>query len=71
MLYALLGFLRAAVGRLTVWEYRDTAKAVKRRDGAVNGIYCGFTFWRVLRTARHKRKNSRMEAIGGYTSGGS
>lgn len=44
MIYALRGSLRAAAGRLTAWEYRDTAKEVKRRDGPVNGLYGGFVF---------------------------
>ena len=45
MLYALRGRLRVAVGRLMVREYRDTAKAVKRRDGPLNGLYGGLAFW--------------------------
>ena len=56
MLYALRGSLRAAVGRLTAREYRDTAKVVKRRSGPANGLYGGLAFWDALRPAGHGRK---------------
>ena len=45
MIYALLGRLRAAVGRFAVWEYRDSHKGIKRRDGPANGLYGGLSFW--------------------------
>lgn len=70
MLYALFGRLRAAVERLTAWEYRDSHKGIKRRDGPANGLYGGFAFWCLPCLAGHGRKNSRLEAIGGHTSGG-
>lgn len=45
MLYALRGPLAASVGRFAVWEYRNSHKGIKRRDGPVNGLYGGFAFW--------------------------
>ena len=36
--------MRAAVGRLTAWEYRDSYKGIKLRDGPLNGLYGGFAF---------------------------
>lgn len=33
------------MGRFGAREYRDTAKAVKRRVGPVNSLYGGFCFW--------------------------
>ena len=45
LLYALRGPLAASVGRFAAREYRDTAKAVKRRVGPANGLYGGFVFW--------------------------
>ena len=44
MIYALRGPLAASVGRFAVWEYRDSHKGTKRRDGAANGLYAGFAF---------------------------
>ena len=38
------GPLAASVGRFAVWEYRDSHKGIKRRDGPVNGLYGGFAF---------------------------
>ena len=70
MLYALRGPVAATVGRFAVWEYRDSHKGIKRRDGPVNGLYGGFAFWHLPCPAGHGRKNSRLEAIGGHTSGG-
>ena len=69
MLCAMFGCLRAAVGRLTVWEYRDTAKAVKRRGGPANGLYGGFVFPSPLPCWPWAQK-CRLRAIGGHTSGG-
>ena len=45
MIYAMLGFLRAAVGRLAAWEYRDSHKGTRCRDGPANSLYGGFAFW--------------------------
>ena len=70
LIYALRGRLRVAVGRLMVREYRDTAKAVKRRVGPTNGLYGGFAFWLLPCPAGHGRKNSRLRAVGRRTSGG-
>ena len=46
------------MGRLTAWEYRDTARAVKRRVGPANGLYGGFAFWPRPCPAGHGRKNA-------------
>ena len=79
MIYALLGRLWAAVGHLMAWEYRDTAKAVKRRDGPVNGLYGGFAFWPLSCPAGHGQKmphegrrtaHKRREAAGEYRNKG-
>ena len=70
MIYALRGPLAVSVGRFAVLEYRDSHDGIKRRVGPLNGLYGGFTFWRVLRTDRHKRKNSRLRAVEWRTSGG-
>ena len=70
MIYALQGVLWASVRRFWARKYRDSHEAIKRRDEPVNGLYSGFTFWRVLRTDRHKRKNSRLRAVEWRTSGG-
>lgn len=70
MVYALFGRLRAYVGRLTAWEYRDSHKGIKRRDGPVNGLYGGFAF---LGAASHRwtrAQKCRLQASGGPTSGG-
>ena len=47
-------------------EYRDSHDGIKRRDGAVNGLYGGFSFWRVLRTVRHERKIAACGLWRGY-----
>ena len=70
MLYALRGPLAASVGRFAVWEYRDSHDGIKRRVGPANGLYGGFAFWHLPCPAGHGRKNSRLQAPGGPTSGG-
>lgn len=70
LIYALCWPLAASVGRFAVREYRDSHKGIKRRDGPANGLYGGFVFWPLPRPVGHGRKNSRLEAIGGHTSGG-
>lgn len=45
-------------------------RTIKPLYGLVNGLYVGFAFWDMFRPAGHGRKNSRLEAIGGHTSGG-
>ena len=75
MLYALLGRLRAAVGRFAVREYRDSHKGIKRRDGPENGLYGGLSFWTcsaLLATgvkmppAGRRMAHKRREVAGGY-----
>ena len=44
LIYALRGPVVASVGRLTAWEYRDSHKGIKRRDGPANGLYGGLAF---------------------------
>ena len=70
MIYALRGPLAAYVGRFAVREYRDSHNGIKRRVGPANGLYGGFVFWPLPCPVGHGRKNSRLLAIGGHTSGG-
>lgn len=58
------------MGRFAVREYRDSHKGIKRRDGHVNGLYGGFAFFGMLCPDGQGRKNSRLLAVGGHTSGG-
>ena len=70
LLCALFGCLRAAVGRLKVWEYRDSHKGAKRRDGPANGLYGGFAFWGHALPCWPWAQKCRLQASGGPTSGG-
>ena len=53
-----------------VREYRDTAKAVNRRVGPVNGLYGGFVFWPLPCPDGQGRKNAACKPLEGHTSGG-
>ena len=70
LIYALFGRLLAAVGHLTAWEYRDSHKSEKRRDGPVNGLYGGFVFWPLPCPDGQGRKNAACKPLEGHTSGG-
>lgn len=69
MLYALRGLLAASVGRFAVREYRDSHDGIKRRDGTLNGLYGGFSFW-VCSALLDAGAKCRLRAVGRRTSGG-
>ena len=62
--------MRAAVGRLTAWEYRDSHKGTKRRVGPANGLYSGLLFLGYAPPCWTRAQNSRLRAVGRRTSGG-
>lgn len=70
MIYALCGPLAASVGRFAAREYRDSHKGIKRRDGPLNGLNGGLLFLGYAPPCWTRTQNSRLEAIGGHTSGG-
>ena len=67
------------MGRFGAREYRDTAKAVKRRVGPVNSLYGGFCFWprsdlldtgAKMPPASLWRAYKRRKAVGEYRDAG-
>ena len=69
LLCALRGPMAASVGRFAAREYRDSHKGAKCRDGPANGLNGGLLFLGYAPPCWTRTQNSRLEAIGGHTSG--